>query len=82
MSSDPKIIFDPEPDPLETSVRLACGAVFGLVPAGCIALLAGPFTVVECIALFGTGAAVCGLLAMRYGDAFWHAVLQAIRALI
>ncbi len=76
MPADPRIYFDPEPDPLETTVRLVCGAVFGLVPAAAIAWTYGPFTAIGSIALFGTSAALCALLALRYGDDFWHTAIR------
>ena len=82
MTSDPKIIFDPEQDPLETQVRFVCGALFGLVPAICFVVTARSFSLIEYVAIFGVSVAVCALLAVRYGDEFWYGVLKAIRSLL
>lgn len=81
MTPEPKIIFDPAPDPLETRVRFVCGALFGLIPATCIAVTVGPFSFIESIAIFGVGVALCALLAVRYGDDFWYGAIRAIRVI-
>jgi hypothetical protein len=61
-----------EPDRLEKGIRFGCGGLFGAV--------IGFFFIIEfhpdssggialaCVA----GAVICGALAMRYGDPFWH----------
>jgi len=82
MTPEPKIIFDPEPDPLETKVRFVCGALFGLVPATCIVVTVGSFSVIASIAVFGVSVALCALLAVRYGDDFWLGAIRAIRGLL
>ena len=61
-----------EPDALEKGIRFGCGSVFGFVVAFFaigqeVAEFTGPFWAsVAGIAL------ILGLLAVRYGDEFWH----------
>lgn len=71
----------PEPDAaFGRRVRLICGSLLGIVFALWLHLYVGPFHLLSAmtVALISTGA--CGLLAMRYGDAFWHAVISFLRA--
>jgi len=61
-----------EPDDHEKAVRFGCGALFGvfLVTLGALKGLSLFFD-----SVWITGAmvaAICGFLALKYGDAFWH----------
>jgi hypothetical protein len=82
MTPEPKIIFDPQPDPLETKVRFVCGALFGLVPATCVVVTVGSLPLIASIAVFGVSVALCALLAVLYGDDFWYGVIRVIRGLL
>ncbi len=67
---------DREPDKEEKIIRFGCGAVLGAVVGLYLAFrfIALPFGTVAVIV---AGAVVlCGYLALRYGDAFWHRFLQ------
>jgi hypothetical protein len=70
---------DPEPDTEEKAIRFGCGALLGILFGF---YLAFRFTVLS----FGMAAAVvlgvvvlCGYLALRYGDDFWHWILSNVR---
>ena len=63
-----------QPDKTEKALRFGCGFIFGLV--------AGFFTAFQWVmstwgglaALAFASAVICGLLAMKYGDAFWYSL--------
>jgi hypothetical protein len=68
---------DPPPTPLVKKTRIGCGAIFGLV----VGLFGG-------IYWFGLSAGwlwgfavllaiVCAVLALRYGDRFWFAIVDS-----
>lgn len=66
----------PPPDGFEKGVRFGCGFVFGgillvLALARDFFSTASPFWIAA-----GTGAVLCGLLAIRYGDRFYRAMLD------
>ena len=70
----------PGPDGLEKGLRLGCGALLGFA-------LVGPFAInlwhPNMPAIWWTVAAgvlVCALLALRYGDRFWHGFAARWRA--
>lgn len=69
----------PPPDGVEKSLRFGCGFLFG----GVIVFFAfarvafnahWPFWVAV-----GLGALPCGLLAIRYGDRFYHGIMDLFR---
>lgn len=67
------------PDGLEKGIRFGCGFLFGgvmliVVFARGFSLTASPFWVAV-----GVGALICGLLAIRYGDRFYHGILELFR---
>lgn len=72
----------PEPDASEKRFRFGCGFVVGGLLAVSVALqvMATRFDSLWVFVAGVAGAAVvCGLLAVRYGDAFWHAVASWFR---
>lgn len=60
-------------------VRFICGAVLGLMLGLWLHLHIGPFNLVLTVVVAIVSAAACGVLAMRYGDAFWRSVISALR---
>jgi hypothetical protein len=69
----------PPPDALEKGIRFGCGFSFGGVIlffalARHFFNTASPFWI-----SVGLGALVCGLLAIRYGDSFYHGILAFFR---
>lgn len=72
--ADPKIIFDRQPDPLEQSVRLVCGALLGLVVGACAWLR---YQLPWRTGAVVTAAAIvlCAVGARKYGDDFWYRFL-------
>lgn len=63
-----------EPDKTEKSIRLGCGFAFGLI--------VGFFWMAEAVmdswglpaAIIFVIAIICGVLAMKQGDSFWHSL--------
>jgi hypothetical protein len=69
----------PEPDSFEKRLRFGCGFVFGGLVAFFVALRElAAFTDTFWAVVVGV-AVVFGLLAVRYGDAFWHGVSEWFR---
>jgi hypothetical protein len=67
---------NPEPDPFENRVRFGCGFVFGaMISALLIGRMVASFTGTFW-ALVVAIAVITGLLARRYGDDFWHAIMD------
>jgi hypothetical protein len=63
-----------KPDSFEKRLRFGCGFVFGAGVAFFVALQAlAAFTGTFWAVVAGV-AVVSGLVAMRYGDHFWHAI--------
>lgn len=65
-----------EPDALEKKIRFGCGFSFGLV-VGFLVLArhiydSGGWL----LALSFVAAIICGWLALKYGDTFWHALCR------
>lgn len=81
MPYDPDIVYHAESRTLERSVRLVCGGVFGVIPGLWLAAELGEFEGDAVAAIVGVSVLVFALLAMRYGDEFWHAAARAIRAI-
>ena len=64
----------PEPDSFEKRLRFGCGFVFGgIVALFIVAREVTAFTGPSWAAVLGI-AIIIGLLAMRYGDAFWRSI--------
>ena len=62
----------------ERNVRLGCGTLLGLCIAGVIGFQTYPSWIAWI--LIGTACvAICAWLAVRYGDSFWHKVLELLR---
>jgi hypothetical protein len=67
-----------KPDAFERRLRCGCGFVFGVVGAGVWVLkeVADPgWPALLVVAGIGV---IVALLAVRYGDRFWHAVLEML----
>ncbi|MEW5931650.1 MAG: hypothetical protein AB1941_29630 [Gemmatimonadota bacterium] len=61
-----------EPDALERGIRFACGFFFG-VGLACLLTLRQPLATDGAnLLVMGAAAAVCGVMALRFGDAFWY----------
>ena len=64
----------PEPDRFEKRLRFVCGFFFGIFIGFCVlAREVVEFSVSFWSAVAGIGI-ILGLLAMRYGDAFWRSI--------
>ena len=63
-------------DRFERRLRFGCGSVFGVVLGVVIAaqIVRPDWSAAVVILPIGIG---CGLLAARYGDAFWHVVIDS-----
>lgn len=74
-----------EVDAFEKRLRFGCGFILGgiasLVGLLVIARWINDFSTPIGLAMFGT-ATLCGFLAMRYGDAFFRALLRIIAFII
>jgi hypothetical protein len=73
---------DPHDEPDAASgrrVRFVCGALLGLLFGLWLHLYVGPFGLLFAVVVATGSATVCGVLAVRYGDAFWHSVMSALR---
>jgi hypothetical protein len=69
----PALSNENKPDKLEMGIRFGCGGLLGAAIgfSFIIELFPNRYAIfVFCIA----GAMLCGLLAMRYGDRFWHII--------
>ena len=69
----------PPPDGFEKCLRFGCGTLFGgvtilLVVSRFIFSTSSGFWISICL-----GALACGLLAIRYGDRFYHGILEFFR---
>jgi hypothetical protein len=64
--------MDREPDRLEKGVRFGCGTLFGLIIGFVWAIQSALDFAVSWILLPLALALVCGFLAAKYGDDFWH----------
>ncbi len=65
---------DPEVGGVEQATRFACGAVLGVVLG---VVLAVKWALSSLGAIAGdvvVAVLVCGLLALKYGDAFWYGI--------
>ena len=69
---------DPPRDASERNVRIGCGTLLGLFIACVIGFQTYPsWTTWALIAI--ACVAICAWLAVRYGDSFWHKVLDLLR---
>lgn len=73
---EPLFLIDPQPDALEASVRRVCGALLGLLVAGCLWFRWGPLGTLATGCLLVGCPVVCAALASQYGDRFWRAALR------
>jgi hypothetical protein len=74
----PQIYFDPEPDPLESKVRIGCGGLLGLFFGLFVAFrwffyTAGAITT---LAIVLVSVCLFAYLALRYGDYFWKEFIK------
>jgi hypothetical protein len=69
---------DPEPGKEEKMTRFGCGAILGLLVGGYLVLREAYASFGLCIAVIVAAVLICGLLALKYGDEFWHFVLRLI----
>jgi hypothetical protein len=69
---------DPPRDTQERNIRIVCGGLLGLFIAGVIGFNTDPSWTAWAL-LCAICAAVCAWLAVRYGDGFWHRMLQLMR---
>jgi len=68
----PRATAGPPLDAMEVGVRFACGAVFGAFTVPLAAWIRGWTESATGLALLAlAGAAVCGSLAVRFGQEFW-----------
>ena len=81
MPEGPFVLRDPQRDPLERRVRLVCGALLGLLVALLLWFQFGPFSPLVWILVLLVCASGGALLALRYGDNFWHQAIESLRAL-
>jgi hypothetical protein len=63
-----------KPDTIENRIRFGCGFTFGLASGFFFAVQWVADTWGGFAATSITTAIVCGLLAMKYGDAFWYSL--------
>ena len=75
MSTEPKILPDPQIDRGTAVVRGVCGALLGVVVACVFWIRCQGFGLLGSVLLFVASIAVCTLGAIRYGDEFWYGVL-------
>jgi hypothetical protein len=66
------VMSDPPPDRIERAVRVGCGGLFGLATGLAIAIYVALSTASEMVLIVAVFAAVCALLALRFGDRFWY----------
>ena len=77
----PLFLPDAEVDPLEFKIRLACGALFGVLVGGVIGLRfyeAGWIWHAMIVSISVLG---CSWAAARYGDGFWLDAIPSLRRL-
>jgi ABC-type uncharacterized transport system permease subunit len=74
----PKIYFNPEPDPLESKVRIGCGSLLGLFFGLFVAFrwFFNSSGVISTIAIVVVFVCLFAYLALRYGDYFWKEFLK------
>ena len=63
-----------KPDALELKVRMACGALFGLVLGVGCCIASWPLNGLGACASIMFAMIACGWCAMRFGDGFWMAL--------
>ncbi len=73
--------YEQKPDLLEKKIRFGCGFLFGLVIGffEFARILYSTDSAGFLILLTVMLAPVCGLLAIKFGDRFWHYVLERVR---
>jgi uncharacterized membrane protein YccC len=63
-----------QPDALERRIRFGCGSLLGLILGFAIALNWFVHGWGVFLLLLASHALICGWLATRYGDRFWHRI--------
>lgn len=63
-----------EPDPEEKVLRLICGGLFGAVLGLVVMFRLNFLGIWQLLTAAFLGGAVCGIFAMRDGDAFWYSL--------
>ncbi len=63
-----------EPDRLEKGIRFGCGGLLGAAIGFLFVIDWLPVSYGRVLAACGVGAVVCGMLATKHGDRFWHAL--------
>ena len=67
-----------QPDRLEKSIRFGCGSIFGIIIGFYYSLNWVLETWGEIVAIIICSAVICGFLAVKFGDEFWHS-LKSLR---
>jgi CHASE2 domain-containing sensor protein len=67
------------PDAFERRVRLVCGGILGLVLGVLVCLYVRPLSMPMNLGVVLASVVACAFGALRYGDKFWIAVIQAFR---
>jgi hypothetical protein len=70
---------DNEPDPLEKKIRFGCGFIFGLAVGGAEFARSTYESVGLIAAITVIAALACGFIALKYGDRFWHWMIERWR---
>lgn len=70
---------DHEPDSTEKGLRFGCGALMGVVIGVGESLRYFPTEAYGFIGVVILTAIVCGLLAVRRGNRFWHGLADSVR---
>lgn len=70
---------DPPIDGLEKKIRLGCGAIAGAVLMPLLAAVSFEIVGKQLWAVAAAGAAAFAFLAIRYGDRFWHGLLEWLK---
>jgi hypothetical protein len=74
MTSEPN-----EPDEAEMAIRFGCGAIFGVFVSILTAFRLAFESLDAIVAIALAVALACGLLAVRYGEAFWYSFLKWLK---
>jgi hypothetical protein len=67
-----------ELDTEEKCVRFGCDSLLGVVLGGTVVLKMGWATWPSWAVAIACAAVICGLLALAFGDDFWHWILRTI----
>jgi hypothetical protein len=79
MAPPPRVYPVPVLDPFTRNVRAFCGALLGVLLVAGFWLRWGPLNATEAIFALMVSVLVCVVGAVRYGDSFWHGLLEFFR---